>query len=386
MDSIQQRLDPFQLYLESFKNEDTKTRYTRRLKRFLNSIPAQIFEQNLINISNCQEVGTLTNHFVDLAKKDSELVKNIIAAYVKEDKKLVETGELSTNTVSNHIKPIKTLLDANGIPILWKSIHKLYPREKKTDDRAYTREEIQKMIDVATDITDKVILLVFSSSGCRLGSWDYFTWNDVVFFKNNDGSYKGAALLVYHGDPESYYTFITPEACRALENYREVWKSQTGKYPKPTDPLLKATKHARISRLKSLGVRRRVGRLARKVGMRSSLPVGTRRYEVALDHGFRKYFNTMMRRAKVDYLDKEDMMGHTTGLEKHYERYNEADFERFSEYQKAIPFLTVSDTERLKLQNQQLENEKSELEKRIDEITQLKRDIEIIKKYSKIPE
>ena len=74
-------------------------------------------------------------------------------------------------------------------------------------------------------------------------------------------------------------------------------------------------------------------------------------YEVKLDHGFRKYFNTMMRRAKVNYLDKEDMMGHTTGLEKNYERYNEEDFERFSEYEKAIPFLTVSDAERLRLEN-----------------------------------
>ena len=49
-----------------------------------------------------------------------------------------------------------------------------------------------------------------------------------------------------------------------------------------------------------------------------------------------------MRRAKVNYLDKEDMMGHVNGLEKHYERYQEEDFERFPEYQKAIPFLTIS--------------------------------------------
>lgn len=53
--------------------------------------------------------------------------------------------------------------------------------------------------------------------------------------------------------------------------------------------------------------------------MRDSLPEGKKRYEVPLDHGFRKYFNTMMRRAKVNYLDKEDMMGHKVGLEKHYE-------------------------------------------------------------------
>jgi hypothetical protein len=47
--------------------------------------------------------------------------------------------------------------------------------------------------------------------------------------------------------------------------------------------------------------------------------------KVLLDHGFRKYFNTMMRRAKVNFLDEEDMMGHKVGLEKHYERYQEED-------------------------------------------------------------
>ena len=72
-----------------------------------------------------------------------------------------------------------------------------------------------------------------------------------------------------------------------------------------------------------------------------------------------------MRRAKVDFLDKEDMMGHKVGLEKHYERYSEEDFERFGQYQKAIPFLTISDKERMKLENMKLKKEKTELEKQI---------------------
>jgi len=57
------------------------------------------------------------------------------------------------------------------------------------------------------------------------------------------------------------------------------------------------------------------------------------------------------------------MMGHNVGLEKHYERYNEEDFERFPEYQKAIPFLTISDEERIRLENEKLKEEKSEITK-----------------------
>ena len=69
-----------------------------------------------------------------------------------------------------------------------------------------------------------------------------------------------------------------------------------------------------------------------------------------------------MRRAKVSYLDKEDMLGHSTGLEKHYERYEEGDFERFTEYQKAIPFLTISDEERQKTNIETLESKQNEIE------------------------
>lgn len=78
----------------------------------------------------------------------------------------------------------------------------------------------------------------------------------------------------------------------------------------------------------------------------------------------------MLRRAKVDYLDKEDMMGHKVGLEKHYERYQEEDFERFPEYQKAIPFLTISDEERIRLENEKLKEENTK-----NSVTKLKEEL-----------
>jgi len=97
-----------------------------------------------------------------------------------------------------------------------------------------------------------------------------------------------------------------------------------------------------------------------------------------------KYFNTMLRRAKVDYLDKEDMMGHKVGLEKHYERYQEEDFERFPEYQKAIPFLTVSDDERLKLENEKLKEEKSEKELLRAKLDKIQEDLDKVKHFREI--
>lgn len=364
IEKINKRQDPYQLFLDSIRSSATKRRYENLLYTFLKLIPNQLYKDSLHKEPKDREVTTLAKFFVELAKKNPENVSNVIAAYIKEDKKRVESGEISSQTLPNHIKPIKVLLDANGIPIHWKSLYKLMPRrESKSKDRAYTREEIQKMLSVTNDITDKVIILMFSSGGFRLEAWDYFTWKDVIFFKNNDGTNKGAALLIYRGDPESYWTFITPEACHALELYREKWKADIGRFPKQDEPLIKSVKSPVIRRLNQKGVRKRIDKIVHDIGLRPPLPPDKKRHEVQLDHGFRKYFNTMMRRAKVNYLDKEDMMGHSVGLEKHYERYQEDDFERFPEYQKAIPFLTISEEERLRLENHQLEEESGDFEK-----------------------
>ena len=377
IDQINERSVPYQLFLDSIKSKETLRKYKKDLQSFLKIVPVKLYKDHLGKAPRNKEPSTLANIFVKLSKKDPELAANVIATFIKNEKKVVDAGKLSANTLPNHIKPIKVLLDANRIPVHWKSLNKLLPRrETSSNDRAYTKTELQKMMQVAPDITDKLIIQLFSSGGFRLDSWNYFTWKDYIPFKNKDGSYRGGSLLVYRGDPESYWTFVTPEACSTLELYREKWKADIGAYPKPDDPLIRAVKYPMIHRLNSKGVRKRVEKIVTEIGLRPPLPPGKNRHEVQLDHGFRKYFNTMMRRAKVNFLDKEDMMGHKVGLERHYERYQEEDFERFPEYQKAIPFLTISNEELLRLENQQKQEEINQLETKSHEIDDLRKRIE----------
>jgi len=384
IEEIKKRKDPYQLFLDSIKNAETKRKYKKALHRFLKLVPNKIYQESIDVVPEDNSLEILAKLFVELARKDPNVVQNIIAAFIKEGKKIVESGELNPNTLPNHIKPIRTLLEANSVPLHWKSLHNLYPRPKKTEDRTYTREELQRMIEASPDITDKLIIQLFSSGGFRLEAWDYFTWKDVIFFKNCNGSYKGAALLVYRGDPESYWTFITPEACQTLEHYRDIWKSKSLSYPLPDDPLIKAVRYPVVRRLNAFGVKRRLQKIVTKIGLRPPLKEGQKRHEIPLDHGFRKYFNTMMRRAKVNYLDKEDMMGHSVGLERHYERYQEDDFERFPEYQKAIPFLTVSDDERIRLENEKLKEEKSEKELLEEKLDKIQEDLDKVKQWREI--
>ena len=60
-----------------------------------------------------------------------------------------------------------------------------------------------------------------SSSGIRLGAIDYLRWKDIVPICDDDNSTKviAAKLMVYPGEPEQYYTFISPEAYSSLLNW-----------------------------------------------------------------------------------------------------------------------------------------------------------------------
>ena len=86
------------------------------------------------------------------------------------------------------------------------------------------------------------------------------------FFRNSNGSFKGAALLVYRDDPEQYWTFITPEDCNTGCLSLEM-ESDIGQYPKPDEPLIRAVKFLVIRRLNQKGVRKRIEKIVRTIGL-----------------------------------------------------------------------------------------------------------------------
>ena len=360
---------PHKLFFDYIRSDKTRDNYVLFLQKFLDVVPVSLYKDILneepMNPENPeQKFNDQVDQFCRLVDMDIKITKQIIHAFVRELKDKVEKKEIKPGTVTNYLKPIKALFAANEVDFSWKLINKSLPIVGKAPDRAYTREEIQTLLAKSHDIVDDVIILLFSSAGFRVEAWDYLTWGDVKFFYTKNKEPKGLAIRIYAGDAEEYWTHATPEAQKMLLLYSSAWKNRFGKEPQPTDPLIVATKIIKPTRLRMDGVRTRIVRLLRSSGIRPILDDKNKRHEVPADHGFRKYFNTMMRRAKVDYLDKEDLMGHKIGLEGSYERYEEDDFERFPEYQKAIPFLTISNEERDKVELIKKQQENDELEKK----------------------
>jgi hypothetical protein len=65
------------------------------------------------------------------------------------------------------------------------------------------------------------------SSGIRPGAWDNLRWKDIQPARGTDdkGEIIAAKIVVYAGDEEEYFSFITPEAYHELEkwmNYRRI--------------------------------------------------------------------------------------------------------------------------------------------------------------------
>ena len=63
----------------------------------------------------------------------------------------------------------------------------------------------------------KPVVLVMMSSGIRIAAWHYLKWKHIIPIER-DGSVIAAKIIVYAGEPEQYYSFITGEAYNALKD------------------------------------------------------------------------------------------------------------------------------------------------------------------------
>src|SRR5438874_938239 len=192
----------------------TRDRYQTRLAKFLDFIGM---------------VGTTLEErakaFAKRGKDDGNWSLNSILKFVQFQKDRVDKKEISGATVRNYVKSIKLFCEMADMPIQWKKITRGLPKGKKyADDRIPTLEEIKRVVEYP-DRRIKAIVYTMSSSGIRIGAWDYLQWGHIrPIQKKNDGEIVAAKMIVYAGEHDEYFTFISPEALKALTDwmsYRE---------------------------------------------------------------------------------------------------------------------------------------------------------------------
>lgn len=83
-------------------------------------------------------------------------------------------------------------------------------------------DEIRKHVDYP-DRRIKAIVYTMASSGIRLGAWDYLKWGHINPVIRNEQT-VAARITVYAGENEQCYSYITPEALKALQQWMDYRK------------------------------------------------------------------------------------------------------------------------------------------------------------------
>jgi len=294
----------------------------------------------------------------DILKLDSETIQKLLEDWIID----LSERELKANTIIGKLSAVELFLDMNKVAFYKKIIHRLVP---STDyipggDKAYTREEIQRILDSTTKLRTKALIHYLASTGVRPAS----ITDPVLRLKHiEDMPYGCKSVKIYEGSKQRYWAFLTPEASKALENYFSSRKLN-GEKLGPESPMFanyeKPNSSKRYSHLSEKSVRNMIQNLIKAAGI-ERIKEGNR-FEKATVYGFRKrFFTTLKRNNDVNYNIAEKLMGHKRGLDGSYLKPTKE--ECFVEFFKAVLDLTISDEAQNKVKIENYEKEKTEVEK-----------------------
>jgi site-specific recombinase XerD len=182
-------------FINSIKSEVTKRIYENDIKLYL----------KFCNLTKLSELLMITD-------PQKQMIKYIMSLRKK---------GLATNSISTLLNGIYHFYEMNDIPLNKKKIN-MFKGEftGKVVDRAYTHEEIRKVLDVS-DLRMKVMILLMASSGMRIGALPSLRLRNL---ERIDSIYK---VTVYQGTNSSYYTFCTPECSSFIDAYFK-YRTQNG--------------------------------------------------------------------------------------------------------------------------------------------------------------
>lgn len=341
--------DPYSLFLNAIKSPSTKEKYVRRLTIFLDflKIPGETMKERCVLLQ-------------ERSMNNNQWIFNCILSYIIHQKNRLEKKEITGATLFNYLKAIKLFFEMADISIPWKKITRGIPRGRRfAEDRAPTIEEIRKICEYP-DRRIKSIIYAMCSGGFRLGAWDYLKWGNIQPIRKEE-NIVAAKVVIYAGEEEEHFTFITPEAYAHLKEWmdyrnsvgetitksswimRDLWDTSTsigrGLITKP-------------KKLKSTGIKRLIERALWAQRIRKKLDEGKKRHEFQADHGYRKFFKTHCELAGMKPINIEKLMGHSTGISDSYYRATESEI--LSDYLIAVDSLTLNEENRLKYRIEKL--------------------------------
>jgi integrase len=330
----------------------------------------KLFESSLASNETRKSYMLLLKKYIEFVakedvffKNDSRLIEQKIIEFIMH---LKQQGK-SYAAIRIYLAAVKSFYKINDIFLNDSKISKFLPEQKRVrKDRAYNHNEISKLLEIA-DERMRVIILLLASTGIRIGSLPELRMRNLE--RINDDFYK---LTVYENYNQEYITVCTPECSKAIDNYLDM-RSAYGEDINRESFLIREQFDIRekytIRKPKQIthrSIEWKLINLAERSGIRKrehqteSKKFSSIRKDVAIAHGFRKFFTTQLINSKVNSEIREMLLGHKIGLASAY--YRPTDEEIYQEYLRAIDLLTINEENRLKRKVHDLSNKTKENE------------------------
>ena len=240
-------------------------------------------------------------------------------------------------------------------------IHVVHPKRAK--EHIPNKTEMYQIIDMASSLRDKALLLFLFQAGVRVNVAQHITYGDVQSQLN-----EGIIMLKITGDLDYklrgrdipfYYTFLNGEGEETLRRFCKV----DHKNSKSNTPLFYTQGNKAVSQP---WIWRIVKNCVRKAGFDR---------ETISTHTIRKAFRKIVRQANIDDDDKEQLMGHAIrGSRQAY--YDKKDVKLIREaYEKCNFTREIPQSEMTKLRQQ--------LEEKTTQMLSLEKRVELLEEYIK---
>jgi integrase len=258
-------------------------------------------------------------------------------------------------SVSLYVAGIQKFYVMNDVTLNWKLIRNYEPEDGRVaEDRPYNHTEIKQMID-RSELRNKAIILLMSSSALRVGAIPYLRIKDIEHIEK----YNIFKVNVYAKTRQNYFTFCTPECATILKEYIE-YRERFSERITPDSPLFRLDYSVKVNQPKGVkpitrdAIMKFINSLWVDLGFHQisfeSNPI--KRNHIMKCHGFRKFFETNTFKAGMDHIYIRRLMGQKSGLEDSYLKLSEEELlegdDRHVGYADIMDQLTINEENRLR--------------------------------------
>lgn len=231
-----------------------------------------------------------------------------------------------------------------------------YPSGESLGYRAATRENINRLLENASDRTQAIILFL-KDTGLRVSDVVSLKYGDLAKGLEEEAEFIPLNIITKKNSIAAK-TFVGPEAITALKKRLKERREGTRRIPQEKitkDSPLFRTKSKKVAPVSRSGISSLINHHVKKIGLEGEISA----------HSLRKFFQTQMEAAGVHPNWVEQMMGHKlSGVRNSYSRPSSKQLEEV--YGKAYPQLSVfpipATAEEMRKQAEELKKAKSEVQ------------------------